>query len=816
MFAAGFSKKHAEALLMSFNPMTAAIHVEGLGKCYRTYQKPVDRLKQSIFPKRRYYNEFHALSNINLSINKGGSLGIIGRNGSGKSTLLQLICGTLTPTSGQVHTDGKIAALLELGSGFNPDFTGIENIYLNASIFGLSKQETDNQLDSILAFADIGEFVYQPLKTYSSGMMVRLAFSVITHVNADILVIDEALAVGDIFFTQKCSRFMRGFRERGTLLFVSHDMDSVKSLCDQAVLLENGELKMIGPTKDVADHYFAEAFGQERAGSGSEQSEADVIAGGTDSTSTPDLAAAAMQEVRPRARLNPWFDFRQQLYGDQAFGARMEVSSFEEAIRHSDRFGDNSKVEFLHVGLLDPVSGAAATSFHGGYPYVLTIVCRCHQTMAQPDIGFCLNDRLGQILFGDNTNTLNNHQQWSAGETYQVQFEFDMPVLRTGEYTITVAAQVHQQLPPVILNWIHDALLIYTQHSSTAVGLSGVPMRRITINPLREPEPQGPQDAISAHTDPDQVPMTANAIRHQRDEAFRVAMTCSCKDSDVIDKVPNAGEIQQDPASGEAIQIMHNGLRVVAGGYYGDWMGSIIRSLRGHHEPQEEVLFNAVLQRLEHQPATMIELGSFWSYYSLWFLKENPAQRRAICVEADPAHLEIGRRNARLNNLSPDFMHGFAGETASTHPVPFPTEKSGTLDLECYCVDQLMALHHIDHLDILHLDTQGAELSVLKGASEAIYQRKIRFLVVSTHSYEICGDPLIHQRCVAWLQEQGAHIICEHDVHESFSGDGLIVASLSDLDRDWSQTISRNRYATSLFPNPAYYVPMRPQESPVI
>ena len=814
MFAASSSKKHAEALQMSFNPTTDAIRVEGLGKSYRTYQKPVDRLKQSIFSKRRYYDEFHALKEINLTVSKGESLGIIGRNGSGKSTMLQLICGTLTPTAGQVQTHGKIAALLELGSGFNPDFTGIENVYLNASIFGLSKHETDNQLESILAFADIGNFVHQPLKTYSSGMMVRLAFAVITHVHADVLVIDEALAVGDIFFTQKCSRYMRGFRERGTLLFVSHDMDSVKSLCDRAVLLEHGELKMIGPTKDVADHYFAEAFGNDSTDGDPEQ----VITNDTEATPTPDPAATAMPEIRPRARLNPWFDFRQQRYGDQAFGARMEVSSFEEAIRHSDRFGDNTKVEFLHVGLIDPVSGAAATAFHGGYPYVLTIVCRCHQTMAQPDIGFCLNDRLGQVLFGDNTNTLNNSQPWTAGETYQVQFEFDMPVLRTGEYTITVAAQVHQQLPPVILNWIHDALLIYTQHSSTAVGLSGVPMRRILITPVLDLEPQQTSDhaAISTETPVDRVPLTAIAVRQQRDENFRVAMTCSCKDSDVIDKVPHAGEIQHDPTSGETIQIMHNGLRVVAGGYYGDWMSSIIQSLRGHHEPQEEVLFNAVLKRLGNQPATMIELGSFWSYYSLWFLKENPSQRRALCVEADPAHLEIGRRNARLNNLSPNFMHGFAGETASTQPVAFPTEKSGTLDLECYCVDQLMALHQMDHLDILHLDTQGAELSVLKGASEAIRQRKIRFLVVSTHSYEICGDPLIHQRCVAWLQEQGAHIICEHDVHESFSGDGLIVASLSDQDRDWSQTISRNRYATSLFPNPAYYVPMRPQESPVI
>jgi len=808
MVAAGSFKRHAEALQMSFDPMTTAIHVEGLGKCYRTYQQPIDRLKQYLFQQRRYYNEFHALQNINLTIAKGESLGIIGRNGSGKSTLLQLICGTLTPTSGTVTTNGKIAALLELGSGFNPDFTGIENVYLNASIFGLSKQQTEQQLDSILSFADIGDFIHQPLKTYSSGMIVRLAFSVITHVNADILVIDEALAVGDIFFTQKCSRFMREFRERGTLLFVSHDMDSVKSLCNQAVMLEQGQLKMLGPTKEVADCYFAEAYGGD--------AEAESTEPATDA-SDPETNSAAGPQIRPRPRLHPWFDFRQERFGDQAFGARMQVSSFAEAIRHSDRFGDNSKVEFLHVELVDPVSGAAQTAFHGGYPYVLAIVCRCHQTMAQPDVGFCLNDRLGQVLFGDNTNTLTQQQPWIAGETYKIQFEFDMPVLRTGEYTITVAAQEHQQHPPVILNWIHDALLLYTHHSTTAVGLSGVPMRAITVESV-QPEPPEPTNpaATAKPPAPEQVLLTPIGIRQQRDEAFRVAMTCSCRDSDPIAKVPGAGEIQQDPSSGEAIQLMHNGLRVVAGGYYGDWMSTIIRTLQGHHEPQEELLFDALLRRLNGEAGTMIELGSFWSYYSLWFLSQNPSQRRAICVEADPAHLAIGRRNAALNQLSPTFVHGFAGETPTSEPVPFPTERSGSVDLHCFSVDQLMDQHQIDQLSILHLDTQGAELSVLKGASEAIRAGRIRFLVVSTHSYEICGDPLIHQRCVAWLQEHGAHIICEHDVHESFSGDGLIVASFAEADRHWTESISRNRYATSLFPNPAYYVPMRPQESPVL
>ena len=728
---------------MFSDAMKPAIHVEGLGKCYRTYAKPIDRLKQSIFKQRQYFQEFHALQNINLTVERGSSLGIIGKNGSGKSTLLQMICGTLTPTAGRVETNGKIAALLELGSGFNPDFTGLENIFLNASIFGLSRQQTEERLDSILSFADIGDFVHQPLKTYSSGMVVRLAFAVITNVNAEILVIDEALAVGDVFFTQKCSRFMRGFREQGTLLFVSHDMDSLKSLCDQAILLEAGRMKMKGETKQVADVYFGEAFGQqsseESTGKPADSDQA------CEDSGDADKPALTSESIRPRARLHPWFDLRQKELGDRAFGAVMQASDFSEAIRHSERFGDNSSIEFIHVGLVDPIHNTPQQSFYGGYPYVLSIVCRCHRTIQQPNIGFCLNDKLGQVLFGDNTNTINNGSTWQQGMAYQVDFEFDMPILRTGEYTITVAAQEDKTTPPVILNWIHDALLLYTQHSSTAVGLSGVPMRRIMVSPH-------PATAESAHKLP-QVPLesTALSIRQERDEAYRVALTCSCRDSDVIPKVENAGAIVNDPQHGRTVQLMHNGLKVLAGGYYGTWMSEIIQQLNGHHEPQEELIFHKLLERLDQQPASMIELGSFWAYYSLWFLKQNPAQRKAICLEADPEHLKVGQENARINQLKPLFMNGFAGETASEQPLAFPTERSGVIPLNRYSVDQLIQQHKLERVEILHIDTQGAEFSVLKGAQNAIENQSIRFVVLSTHSYEFCGDPLLHQRFIYWF-----------------------------------------------------------------
>src|SRR5690554_3459359 len=236
-----------------------AISVRNVGKTFRMYKRPQDRLLQR-FSRKPRFTEFHALSGLTFEVKKGETVGIIGRNGSGKSTLLQMICGTLTPTEGEIQVNGRIAALLELGAGFNPEFTGRENVYLNATILGLSREQIDARLDDIFAFAEIGDFVDQPVKTYSSGMYVRLAFSVIAHVDADILVIDEALAVGDALFTQKCMRFLRQFRENGTILFVSHDSHAVTNLCQRAIWLKEGKIEEQGPAKEVAESYLASLF----------------------------------------------------------------------------------------------------------------------------------------------------------------------------------------------------------------------------------------------------------------------------------------------------------------------------------------------------------------------------------------------------------------------------------------------------------------------------------------------------------------------------------------------------------------------------
>lgn len=247
------------------NANDIAIRVSNLGKCYQIYDTPRDRLKQFVLPhlrrlagraSKQYFREFWALKDVSFEIKKGETVGIIGRNGSGKSTLLQMVCGTLSPTSGSIQTNGRIAALLELGSGFNPEFTGRENVYMNASVLGLSNEEIDARFDDIVAFADIGEFIEQPVKTYSSGMVVRLAFAVAINVAPEILIVDEALSVGDELFQRKCFSRIEALRAQGaTILFVSHSGGTVIELCDRAILLDSGEKLAAGVPKQIVGRY---------------------------------------------------------------------------------------------------------------------------------------------------------------------------------------------------------------------------------------------------------------------------------------------------------------------------------------------------------------------------------------------------------------------------------------------------------------------------------------------------------------------------------------------------------------------------------
>lgn len=293
------------------------------------------------------------------------------------------------------------------------------------------------------------------------------------------------------------------------------------------------------------------------------------------------------------------------------------------------------------------------------------------------------------------------------------------------------------------------------------------------------------------------------------DEVRRIAMTVSCKDSESIPKVPGAGQVFQEDSL--AYQLMHNGLKVIQGGYYGAWMCELIHQLDGHHEPQEERVFDEICKRAVDD-GLMIEIGCYWAYYSLWFLKDHP-NRSALGLEPDAKHLLIAQRNAHLNNLDHQFrvIHGVASLN-SNEAMAIQTESGEELLLTGYTLQDLLALAERPMVEIAHCDAQGAESFVVDQIIELGKNHRLRFCIISTHAYEITGDPLTHQTCLAKLQAAGAHIIAEHDVHESFSGDGLIAASFSSRDKDLQIPLSCNRYSSSLFPSPAVHLSQALQE----
>jgi len=445
-----------------------AIKVENLSKCYQIYDQPRDRLKQFLLPRLRrlaglppkqYYREFWALKDVLFEVKKGETVGIIGRNGSGKSTLLQMICGTLSPTTGTIITNGRIAALLELGSGFNPEFTGRENVYMNASVLGLSKDEIDAKFDDIAAFADIGEFIEQPVKTYSSGMMVRLAFAVIAHVDADILVIDEALAVGDAFFTQKCMRFLRGFMKEGTVLFVSHDTASVRSLCNRAIWIDKGTIIDCGSPKDVCERYL-EAFFESYQGSHAVQGSRSTRATGTSL---------------------PYRDQRQDFLNASNLRNDIEVFRF---LADAASFGKR-QAEIVDVSF-HGVDDHPLSWIVGGEDVVLKIRAAAAAPLASPIIGFYVKDRLGQMLFGDNTylSYMDRPVACTGGDEIVAAFRFQMPRLASGDYSISAAIADGTQHEHIQHHWIHEALFFRSESTSIAAGIIGIPMASIELRNL--------------------------------------------------------------------------------------------------------------------------------------------------------------------------------------------------------------------------------------------------------------------------------------------------------------------------------------------
>jgi len=449
-----------------------AIRVHNLSKCYQIYEKPNDRLKQSIYPRlqhlsgrqpKQYFHEFWALRDVSFEVKRGETVGIIGRNGSGKSTLLQLICNTLNPTSGTIQTNGRIAALLELGSGFNLEFTGRENVYMNAAVLGLNKQEIDAVYDDIVAFADIGDFIEQQVKTYSSGMMVRLAFAVIAHVNADILVVDEALAVGDAYFSQKCFRFLRNFMKTGTVLFVSHDTGAVINLCNRGILLAHGSILMEGSPKDVSERYLARLY--------EENQEVDAVS-----------AAETVKQDNGWGAETEYRDMREAFINNSSLRNDIEIFKFDPV--NATGFGAGvATIDSVHI--LDK-DGIPLSWIVGGEEVSLEVRCKASQELYSPIVGFNFKDRLGQVIFGDNTFLAcqSIHPHVGESKILVARFDFRIPVLPSGDYSIDVAVADGSQEKHIQHHWAYDALIIRAHASSVCFGLVGVPMRKIILEVL--------------------------------------------------------------------------------------------------------------------------------------------------------------------------------------------------------------------------------------------------------------------------------------------------------------------------------------------
>jgi lipopolysaccharide transport system ATP-binding protein len=405
--------------------MTVALRVEDVSKQYRIYARPGDRLKETLTRGRlKRHREFWALKNVGFEVEAGTTTGIIGPNGCGKSTLLQIIAGTLEPTSGSVWREGRVAALLELGAGFDPEGTGVENVYMNAALMGLSRRETERLFPDIERFAEIGDFIRQPVKTYSSGMFVRLAFAVASNVEPDILVIDEALAVGDAVFQHRCLRRIKEIQERGaTVLFVSHDAAAVRALCTRAVLMSAGRVLSDGPPVEVLNHYQKTVMEREQAFEEEEEAASD---------GTKD------EDVR---------ELREQF----------------APLRYTYRHGDGS-AEIVSAELLDAARRPAGV-VETGSPLTVRMRARVNREVDDAVFGVLVNDSRGVHAYGTNTKEQQlDLGRLRRGELIEVSFAFDC-WLGLDQFSVSLA--VHSR-DGVSYDWL-DGVLFFRVTSPVLV-----------------------------------------------------------------------------------------------------------------------------------------------------------------------------------------------------------------------------------------------------------------------------------------------------------------------------------------------------------
>lgn len=410
-----------------------AISVQDVTKIYRLYDKPIDRLLEAMsITKKTYHKKFFALDKISFEIEKGTTVGIIGTNGSGKSTILKIITGVLNPSSGKVEVDGNISALLELGAGFNMDYTGIENIYMNGTMMGFSREEMEKKLPEILEFADIGDFVHQPVKTYSSGMFVRLAFALAINVEPEILIVDEALSVGDVFFQSKCYKKMDEIRQKGTtILMVTHDMGSVIKYCDKVILLNKGSFVAEGNAGEIVDLYkkiLANRFEPEQ------EAEDEKNSGGAAVLESGKLMKEALS-------LNP----------------------------NVTEYGDG-RAEIYDLGLIDS-KGEISNLLIKGEEFTIKERIRFFADIKQPIFTYTIKDKKGTELSGTNTMfELIDVQEVHPGDTYDVEFKQKMN-LQGGEYLVSMSCTGFENGQHVVYHRLYDVANITVISNKNTVGI---------------------------------------------------------------------------------------------------------------------------------------------------------------------------------------------------------------------------------------------------------------------------------------------------------------------------------------------------------
>ena len=423
-----------------------AINVCDVTKIYRLYDKPIDRLKESIsLTHKKYHKEFFALDKISFSVEKGSTVGIIGTNGSGKSTILKIITGVLNPTTGSVEVDGNISALLELGAGFNMDYTGIENIYMNGTMMGFSREQMEAKLPEILEFADIGDFVYQPVKTYSSGMFVRLAFALAINVEPEILIVDEALSVGDVFFQAKCYRRMEEIRKTGTtILMVTHDMGSVIKYCDKVILLNKGEFLAEGPGGEMVDLYKK------------------ILAGRMDDLEA-DLAKRLDSNFSDMMELNNDIN---KTHAKEYHGLMKEKISINP---NKTEYGDG-RAEIYDLGLLDS-KGELTNLLLKGEEFTIREKIRFNANIESPIFTFTIKDKKGTELSG--TNTMFEGvpvKPVKPGDEAVVEFKQKM-TLQGGEYLLSMSCTGFENGTHVVYHRLYDVTFITVISNKNTVGV---------------------------------------------------------------------------------------------------------------------------------------------------------------------------------------------------------------------------------------------------------------------------------------------------------------------------------------------------------